>query len=136
MTAARYDDSEWPLVIVTMPRSAMSRDEFDAHLARINSYYPRGAFGLLIDTRDAFPLDANQRRMVADHIERNEARYPRTLLGCAVVMTSAIQRGVLRAIKWLTSPKFELEPFADVDEAKTWLHTKIGAARARAARSA
>lgn len=134
MTAARYDDSEWPLVIVTMPRSAMSRDEFEAHLARIASYYPRGAFGLLVDTRDAFPLDANQRRMVADEIERNEVRYPRTMLGCAVVMTSAVQRGVLRAIKWLTSPKFEMEPFAEVTEARTWLRTKIGASRA--ARSA
>jgi hypothetical protein len=136
MTAARYDDSEWPLVIVTMPKSAMSRDEFEAHLARIGSYYPRGAFGLLVDTRDAFPLDANQRRMVADEIELNEVRYPRTMLGCAVVMTSAVQRGVLRAIKWLTSPKFEMEPFADVAEARTWLRTKIGASRARATRSA
>jgi hypothetical protein len=136
MVAVRYDESEWPLVIVTMPRAPMSRDQFEAHLERISSYYRRGPFALLIDTRDAFALDANQRRMVADEIELNQERYPRTLLGCAVVMTSAVQRGVLRAITWLTNPRFEVEPFSDLDEAKTWLRTKLGARPSRSARSA
>lgn len=137
MARPRYDESEWPLVVVTMPKTAMSRDEFEGHLARIASYYGRGPFGLLVDTRDSFPLDANQRRLVADEIEQNEARYPKTLRGVAVVMTSAVQRGVLRAITWLTTnPKFEMEPFASLDEAKTWLRTKLGTPAPRALRTA
>jgi hypothetical protein len=136
MPAARYDETEWPLVIVTMPRAAMTHEEFEDHLTHIATYYQRGAFGLLVDTRDSFPLDANQRRMVADEIEVNEARYPRTNRGVAVVMTSAVQRGVLRAITWLTSPKFEMEAFSNLEEAKTWLRTKVGGHPPRAARSA
>ena len=83
---------------------------------------------LLVDTRNAAPLDANQRRMIADEIEANQKRYPNGLLACAVVMTSAVQRGVMRAILWLTSPRFEMEPFSDVTEATTWLRSKIARA--------
>jgi hypothetical protein len=32
--------------------------------------------------------------------------------------------------------KFEMEPFADVAEAKTWLRSKLGSAAAQSARSA
>jgi hypothetical protein len=129
-----YDDSKWPLVIVTMPKQTMSAAAFTAFMDRISGFFEHGRFVLMIDARDMFMLNADQRRLIADRIDADDARYPGRVLAVAVLMSSAMQRGVFKAIKWLKRTNFEMSAFSDPAEAEVWLNTQLAQGALKRAR--
>lgn len=116
------DESRSPVVVVTMLRQPMRDEAFNAHLKGISALWRRGErFGLVVDVRDAPPLPAHQRRMVAENLDRQAEQHPYLLVGVAVVLSSGIQRGVVSVLTWLARRPFELQPFATVELGARWI---------------
>src|SRR5262245_23892843 len=98
-----YDEGQWPALVVTLPAKPLDSAAFEKYVTDVSAYYVRGqAFGYVFDIRRAPPFSANQRRRIADEIERSAARHPNVRVFVAVVIDSAIQRGIVKAITWLT----------------------------------
>jgi hypothetical protein len=47
------------------------------------------------------------------------------LLGCAMVLTSSLMRGVLTALKWLSPPPIPVETFGTREAAETWARAQL-----------
>lgn len=125
---SEFDESRWPIVIVTTPRQIMNTETFDEHCRKTFAYYDRGQdFALVFDVRNSPPLPAAQRRIVAEHLDRRHAQHPNVRLVTAIVVSSAVQRGVVKAILWLTRQPVPTEVVATIGEAVTWCQKALAA---------
>jgi hypothetical protein len=117
-----FDVSAWPVLLVKVPPSPVSTAQFRERLDTISSFYERGRLGLVIDVRGAGTITAAERRLLAERFDDDVARFPDRVACVGIVLESSVQRGILKAVSWLTSSPFEREAFSDVDTAKKWAH--------------
>jgi hypothetical protein len=128
MTAPSYDASQWPIFRVTMPKDGATDNELNAHVMSIEGRLQKGErFALLIDARNAKPLDARGRQALGQMLRRAFQRDPHVLAGLGVVLSSAVERGVLTAIIWAAGRTYPQRTFAEPAEAATWLRTMLAA---------
>lgn len=118
----RVDEARWPLAVFESPGarpvSEIDTDSFYAELDRL--LRRRERFATLHDLRDTRP-DATRRKRFADWIETHEAELRLRLAAHAVVVDSTLQRGMITAILWMTSPPCPMKVFDDREEAERWL---------------
>ena len=99
---AGYDDSHWPLVVVTYPSGPVSELGFKENLRRLDEYAERGGpFGFVLDTRETPEPDAARRRAIAEYWDSCALRFPDRFIGAAIVMSSSTGRAIFKAISWL-----------------------------------
>jgi hypothetical protein len=131
VAAPTYDESEWPLFRARMPSTPMSDAEFSGWLERLGQLFQRGErFALLVDVREAPLPTATERQDVATLLRTWHARHPYRMAAQAIVLKSALQRGILTAILWLAGPIYPTRAFSTMAEAEAWLRamlrTRIG----------
>jgi hypothetical protein len=117
---ATYDASGWPVLLVTISLEPMTTLEFRRHLERMTTFFERGRLGLVIDVRAGTTLNATERRLLATWFDELQSQYPGRVACLGVVLSSAVQRGIFKAIAWLAKSPFEREAFADLEAAKKW----------------
>lgn len=126
---ARFDESRWPVVVVTLPVEPFDGPSLTKYLADAKRYYTRGQhFGFVFDIRNAPPMSASQRRVIADEIDHSAHEFPTIRTVQAVVIASAVQRGIVKAINWLARQPVPTEVFATVEEAVAWAQKELRAA--------
>lgn len=122
MAVPVYDTSRWPIFQARMPGEAMLEHEFAAHVERLTRVLAtEKRVGLLIDARDAHPLNAKQRAAIAAVHRQAFERDPNVLAGVAVVLSSALERGIMTAIVWAVRTTFPIHAFAAPETALQWL---------------
>jgi hypothetical protein len=123
-----YDDRMWPIFIATMPRTPLSGDALTKHLDHIDGLFGRGQpFGLIFDVRVAPIPTAADRRRLAERMAKAAVRWPDQLRGVAVVTNSAVHRGVMTALRWLTRANYPpAVGVTTVDEGLDWLRKRLG----------
>jgi hypothetical protein len=101
LAKTHLDDSRWPLVIFTAI-GEQSEDDFEAYLADADALLRRRErYASIFDTRRAAPIGPILRRRQARWLAQNEEQLRAYLVATSLVMTSALHRGILRAIMWL-----------------------------------
>jgi len=121
--AAQFDDSSWPIVVVTTPKYVMLPDEHSEYLDRLSSYHERGQFfGFVFDVRLSPAPPAEQRRQLAERIDRDAATFGRRA-PVALVVASAVQSGVIKVIQWMLREPHPVHLFTTVEAARAWLIT-------------
>jgi hypothetical protein len=121
MEQPRYDEGQWPIILVTMPPEELVGPDLLRHMDRMSSFSKRGVqFVQIIDVRAASSLSAKGRRLVAERMDQDEDAYPRILLGVAIVLATPLHRGIFKAISWLSRNPRPFEAFAEIAEATTW----------------
>ena len=126
MAGPSYDESEWPQFRACMPETALSDREFAAWLERLDCLFRRGErFALALDVREAPLPTATQRQEVAQLLRAWYARNPHRMAAQAIVMKSALQRGILTAILWLSGPTYQTRAFSASVEAEAWLRKML-----------
>ncbi|MCA9533595.1 MAG: hypothetical protein KC593_07955 [Myxococcales bacterium] len=76
---------------------------------------------LLADGTNSEGMSASQRRVTAAFTETHEALIRRVCAAQAVVIVSAIQRGIMTAILWIKPPPTDLRAFKTRAEAEAFL---------------
>lgn len=126
MAAPSYDTSEWPLLWVTMHKDGLTDPEVDAHVRFLEQKLQAGQrFALLIDARQSRPLSPRGRQAIGQLLRRSFQRDPRVIAGIGVVLSSAIERGVLTAITWAAGRTYPQRAFATPMEAADWLLAQL-----------
>ncbi|WP_437540130.1 hypothetical protein WME79_04065 [Sorangium sp. So ce726] len=120
------DDSESPLLVFTLP------ERLDEHLfIRLHEELCafcealRGPYALVIDARKARGISAKQRQLVADTDRRLLAIDRMYNAGQAYVLSSALARGALTAIRWLSPPAFPQAVFEHPGPAIVWARRSL-----------
>ncbi|HEY5962356.1 MAG TPA: STAS/SEC14 domain-containing protein [Polyangiaceae bacterium] len=121
METAQFDDSAWPIVRVTTPSYILNDEDYLRYLDQLTAFHERGErFGFLFDVRKSPAMPADQRRLTAERIDRDAAHYQRRC-PCALVVASAIQRGVIRVVMWLLRDPHPVAVFSSIEQAEEWL---------------
>jgi hypothetical protein len=121
-----YDDSAWPVFRVRLAPVAMPDDEFARYLEQIDKLFLRGErFALVIDAREAPAHTAKERQEIAKHMRASFERYPHRLAALAIVLESALQRGIFTAINWLAGPTYPTRSFRTQMDAEVWLRQML-----------
>jgi len=122
VTAPKIDTSRWPLCRVSLPSVAMTPAELSGCLDTLESYFANATpLAISIDARGASPPSARERQGIASRYRQWQRDYPGQLAGMAVVLTSAIERGVFTAIIWAVGHGFPARAFGAPEDAEAWL---------------
>lgn len=123
MGSTQFDESAWPIVRVTTPDYILDDDAFLEYLDRLSGYHERGElFGFLFDVRSSPPMPAKQRSLIAERIEQDAARSGRRC-PCALVVSNALQKGVVKVVMWLLHEPHPVSVFSSIDEGEEWLRS-------------
>ena len=128
----RIDDSAFPLVVVTHP-TTWTDDEWERYLTQMRSYPSRRErYVTLTDARGAGTPTAAQRRRAAEVMAEDQALSKRFNVANALVYDSALLRGMITAITWITPPPVPMQSFATPEPALRWLDELYAAATSAA----
>lgn len=125
MGRVEIDESRWPFIDVRWEGEATD-EQISSFLAGMDRWLARGGrFGVLVDSRGAKGMTSHQRKLVTEHMKRNETANRRQLVH-AIVMDNAIQRALYAAINWVQPMAFASKSFAEVEPARQWVEEQIG----------
>lgn len=132
MALPEYDESRWPIVVIRLPGTEMSDEEFDLHLARIEAYLARGTPIVMVFGEGAAPsMSPSQRRKMAARMKHDLAAHPGILAGIGHVGSSPTLRSLGAAIAWLVPTPYPIRSFAERDAALAWASRRLADFRAR-----
>ena len=128
MESVRYDDSKWPLFLVTLPPGDLPDEAFEGLLSTLDGLFLRGdRFGILLDVRRATVLSAKRRQLVGERAKASFTRFPGRCAGVAVVLSSSLQRGVFTALHWFLRGTHPSRAFATALDGQSWLLAELRA---------
>ena len=120
-----FDERAFPILVVTCPPSC-SDQEFKAFLERTGALYSRGQkFVQVFDCMQGGAVSARQRGWQADFNKKYDAQIREMNLGMAFAMSSAMTRGVLTAILWLSPLPCPHAVRSDVAQAIEWAQGQL-----------
>lgn len=116
------DSSLAPLYRVTFPASG-SDAKLLAYCRAVESWSAQVSYpvGWLMDLSHVAEVSAHQRAIFAKYMRGMEAFDRRCTQGTALILSSALMRGVVTAIFWLSNPPFQHRTFAMPGEGLVWL---------------
>ena len=131
MNSFRFDTTAFPLVNLEMVGD-ISPQQLDAHFIEYRGLLDRNKpYGLVYDASKIGKVDAVFRKRYAEFMKKNEADFQRLCMGVGFVITSAIVRGALTAVLWVTgSLPFPHKIFSTREEAEEWTRQQLKTARA------
>ena len=120
-----FDESRRPLIRVTMT-GTLSKAEVDvyhAHLTKVlNDARTAGLkVGLTVDGRDSSPPSADVRKVFADYLASYEHLMVAGAFGSTIVVSNALQRGVLTALLWFRPLPVPYVVATTPEEGERWL---------------
>ena len=115
-----FDESQWPLVRVTVPADVdlCGVEGYLAHVDRLLAR--RQPYVIVLDARGSQAMDAPCRQLLRDHRRRIFIEAQRYQLAMAFVVESAIQRAILGAILWVAPEPSPSKTFRTAEDAEAW----------------
>ncbi|MDB4965256.1 MAG: hypothetical protein JWN44_945 [Myxococcales bacterium] len=122
----RFDDSQWPRVMITWPGEQLSDEDFAVGIAKISAYsHRRQPYVIVHDGRRAVRPTPKQRAMAAEQQKRDADVAHRWLRGAALVVANPLLVGVVTAINWLFPPPYPQKIFWKMPEAEAWADAQL-----------
>lgn len=116
------DRSEWPLIIVRWPGGTLSDELIEDYLKQSEGDLARREVHCILhDARGSMGLSAPQRKRFADHLQRHGSSISQWTAGVAIATPSALIRGMITAVNWITGTPCPQKQFATAVEARAWL---------------
>lgn len=129
MSQTRLDDSRWPLVVFTAV-GEQTNEEFEAYLAHCDLLLRRREpYGVIFDGRRAAPIGPKLRKRMVAWLARNDALLRVYVVANAVVLSTALQRGVFRAILWMRPLPFPYSVETTLEGARAFVDVRLAARR-------
>jgi hypothetical protein len=127
-----FDETRYPLLSIAMV-GTITGDEIDAYHARLEVLMKRARdagtkLGFVVDGRSSEPPGARDRRKMVEFLEKNSGLLASAVFGEVIVLSNAIQRGVLTAILWVRPFPIPHYVCATPAEGLAWLEARLGKA--------
>ncbi len=122
-----FDDSQHPNTLITIT-GHVSADEYDVYHQRLRDKMQAARdagvkIGVVVDGRHSEPPGAKERQRMAAFLEENGGLLASTVRGQVIVLSNALQRGVLTAILWVRPFPMPHYVCATPGEGFAWLRT-------------
>jgi hypothetical protein len=124
------DASRAPLYTVVFPEAAEDADVISFGVAREEwakrAHYP---VAWVVDLSYLITATAKQRRLFSEHLGRFEPHDIAYNRGSALVVPSAVLRGIVTAVFWMKRPRFPNECFGSLAAARRWAEAQLAKPR-------
>lgn len=119
------DERAWPRVRCVIADVAVSDEALLRSVNVLGALAKRGErYTLLIDGRQARPLSARQRKLLAEAALPTAAFAARNCAGSAIVAGNAVLAGIITALQWIKPAGYPEKVFLSFDEAEAWLDAR------------
>ncbi len=125
-----YDDSAWPIVVSRASGESTDEDMAGYLLMGERLLARRQPHVLIVDATAGRSLNSVHRKMVAEWNSRYSVALRRYRVGLVLVTPSALLRGMVTAIYWVSPAPFPYQPVATLEEAVAWANQQLAAAAA------
>lgn len=103
-------------------------EEFEAYLADCDALLRRREpYGVIFDARRAAPIGPKLRKRMVAWLARNDAMLRVYIVANAMVMETALQRGVFRAILWMRPLPFPYSVETSLEGARAFVNARLAA---------
>jgi hypothetical protein len=119
-----FDDSRPHLCVVTFGDEVDDRDVLSLFERTLEVFRQRKRVVLLVDTANSH-LSAGQRKLMVSEMRAHEEEFRRWVACSGIVISSALARGTLTALMWMTTPPYEQKVFATLDAAMVWAEKRV-----------
>lgn len=114
------DRDRWPVVLLHVVGGGDQAPDFDSFLRALEMTQERqGRIVVVLDLTHARP-DPKRRQAIINWVQQNRDAVDRRILGIGVVAPSAIQRGLVTAVRWFVKMPFPIEVFPARRAALGW----------------
>jgi hypothetical protein len=125
------DEASSPIIVITMT-GRLDQAELNDYYESFTTLMTRARrsglmLGVVIDGRTTLPPGAVERRSISAFMGRNDRLMADTIFGEAIVLSNALQRGVLTALLWVRPLPMPYTVCATVQEGRTWLASRRAA---------
>lgn len=123
------DTTRFPLVVITLP-PVVTTANIDAHCARLDrELFSLGRYAVVVDARrvDEGSFRAPMRKYAGETYAQHDVKFRRYCISESYVISSAMQRGLLTAIRWLQAAPWPTANFGTMEEAEAWSRKHIDA---------
>jgi hypothetical protein len=129
-TVPVFDDSDWPVFLVTQPERQLSLDAYRDFLMELTRRVTsrQEPFVLLVDASRSVKPDALRRKLIAETMRVTHQKHPSLMQGLGLVLGRQVEQGVVTALSWLVRPPYPLMVFETVSRAKVWGRTCVSRA--------
>ncbi len=119
-----FDDSRSPLIVLRLPSGTQEPPDLPALFRDVEALFEtKGRYVVVQDLTYANP-DAGRRRMTVDWLKRNADPIRDHIVALGLVAPTAVQRGLIVALKWFVTPLIPFEGFPDFRSALEWSKEK------------
>lgn len=112
---------EGPLLRAVYGENYTEEDVHELLRAQLRMAEKKKPFVMLHDASQGRPLTAKERTFGQEHMKKYGDRYRGYCVGSAVVVQSAVNRGVITALSWVIKFPYPMKSFAHADDAMEWL---------------
>jgi hypothetical protein len=130
--AIEVDESRWPMVVIRWPATVTDADVEDFLARSMAQLERRQRYASLHDGVRASGLDSKQRARMSEHTNTHRDALGQWMVAAAIVSPSAVVRGIVTAINWLSPPPFPQRQFAMRSQAEAWIQGMLSADRTAA----
>lgn len=126
------DSSRAPLYALTFPGTTTD-DVMHAFTAAREAWATqcKSPVAWVVDLSAIREATANQRRLFAEHLARFEPHDIAYNCGSALIVPSAVLRGIVTAVFWIKPPKFPNQLFEKREDALVWATKQLRAEKAK-----
>lgn len=126
-----FDDNAWPLLYVRFPSKPLSDPGFEYFIERYTAMVERRiAFATILDSRGlTTAITAYQRKRLTEWFEVTGELAGQHHFGIAVLISSALIRGALKAVTWVAPIPVPVQPFGSIADADPWIRAIFAAQR-------
>jgi hypothetical protein len=116
-------------VVIVQPPSPLSDRALDKILSELTQELAqRRRYCLVFDLRSAPLPSAVQRRKLSEHMGTHDSAIRAQVRGLAVVAPTAVQRGLVTAVFWVSPPPVEYHLCSELDDALRWAEARLAQA--------
>lgn len=122
------DETDAPIYVLRFPSEA-SDDELEIYYRALEAFY-RGLdhpIGWVVELGNVLKQTASQRRIVSEQVTKLAVYERKWVCGMGIVANSAVTRGIITAVFWVSKPGCPYQVFKDSHPARLWVQQRFGA---------
>jgi hypothetical protein len=122
----QFDTSSWPIMVLT-PTDNVTDQSIEDFMTTFFEVVrtKKERYALIVDLRQKTNLSHKQRKYMTGELNRNKDFAEKYNAGTALIVNSAVVRGIMMSVFWLFSPKHPTDVFKTMEDAFVWANTRL-----------
>ena len=122
----QLDTSNWPIMILT-PTDNVTDQSVEDFMTTFFEVVraKKERYALIVDLRQKTNLSYKQRRLMTAQLNENKEFAEQYNAGTALIVNSAVVRGIMMSVFWLFNPKHPTDVFKTMEDAFTWANARL-----------